>query len=170
MIPLLNHKLPLLAIIAFTSGCGPSRPAAAVSPVSPAGQVVALPQTASPEQVVSNLFQNALFQDGKLMVAEKIVMVDPKGGVLAQHSLHGRKVTTYRVRDMLWAIYDHGSELCVEVDTDLGRKSVYITYEAPQGKLPGGWRCRVETSEPITFPETNADRKRSTALTNGSSQ
>jgi len=150
MVALFRLVLAVLAVGGFTSACSPSPPAAAV-PASPAGQLVSLPESASPEQVVSNLLQNVLFLDGKPMVAQGIVMVDHQGAVLAQHSLHGRKVKSYTIRNVLWVIYDHGAELCADLDTDLGRKSVYMAYEPAHEHLLGGWRCRVEAIEPVTF-------------------
>jgi hypothetical protein len=131
--------------------------------VAPTEVVLALPETASREQVVSNLFQQAcLVYEEMAVTTNPLVMTS--GGVVTQkvaaHKLavmeptgtlpagsQGRRVTAFAAGPSLWAIYDHGRERVDTFNTDIGQVYVTMNYEPPENKVPGGWRCRVEWSE-----------------------
>jgi hypothetical protein len=128
--------------------------------VAPTEVVLALPETASREQVVSNLFQQAWLVYEEMAVTTNPLAITSSGVVtqkVAAHKLaimgstgtlptgsQGRRVTTFAAGPSFWAIYDHGSEAVDTVNTDIGEVLVRMSYEPTENKVPGGWRCRVE--------------------------
>jgi hypothetical protein len=61
-------------------------------------------------------------------------------------ALAGAKVTTHKVLNSCWAITGAGTFLNVDVDTNLGRRSVNLQYDSPRiGGAPRGWWCWIST-------------------------
>lgn len=83
-------------------------------------QIVSLPPTASPEDVVAALFEK------------------PEST--------GQKVTTYKILNVCRVVTGRGSPLLVKVDSNLGQLGIYLEYDRPQigGGPLRGWCCRVE--------------------------
>ncbi len=161
----LQFGLTVMAAVALTVSCKPSSPPAATAPpLAQGGEIentvfVQLPETASPEHVVSNLFRESMLLDGRPILVPKAVMLNSKGTVVAHSELQGQRVTNYHILDMRWVIYDHGAEKLADVDTDSGRKFVFMAYDpAPRGSRPAGWWCRVEVPRPFAVPDPSVQK------------
>jgi hypothetical protein len=93
-------------------------------------QLVALPATCSPEKVITSLFENS--------------------------GSGSTKVTTHKILQVVSVVTSRGMPLFVDVDTNVGRKGVYLEFDRPQigGGPLRGWWCRVE--ETHSSPESSA--------------
>ena len=83
-------------------------------------QLVPLPATASLEEVVAALF--------------------------AKSNLLGGKVTAYKILQKQQVFGSRGAPFFVDVDTNLGKRGIYIEYDRPEigvGSLRGWW-CRLD--------------------------
>jgi hypothetical protein len=100
------------------------------------------------------------FKGAKLVpLAEDAPPKKVVAALFARTSLAGARVTSVTVLNSYWAITGSGTFLCVDVDTNLGRRFVKLQYDAPQigGGALRGWWCWLE-EPPSSLPDLPANR------------
>lgn len=82
-------------------------------------QLVRLPPTAAPDQVVAALFSN---------------------------SIAGQKMTLQKTGEFFVTMTSHGSPYCVSVETDRGKRLVQFEYDRPEIGIEDlrGWFCKID--------------------------